>query len=53
MLSYNLEEKGYGVFHANSDADVLIVKSAIDLANTRDVVVIGEDTHILMLLCTT
>lgn len=50
MLGNELEEKGYGVVYADSDADVLIVKSAIDLAITSDVAIIGEDTDILVLL---
>ena len=50
MLGEVLEENGYSVKHAKGDADVLIVLTALELAETKDVVVIGEDTDLLVLL---
>ncbi|KAH3837909.1 hypothetical protein DPMN_111311 [Dreissena polymorpha] len=37
--------------HAEADADVQIVEIAIIAADKSDVVVIGEDTYLLVLLC--
>ena len=51
MLSRFLEANGCKTVHAPSDADVLIVKTAVECAENREVVVIGEDTDLLVLLC--
>ena len=51
MLSRFLEDKRYTTMHAESDADLLIVMTAVEYSEHRDVVVIGEDTDLLVLLC--
>ena len=50
MHSQHLEEKGVRALHADSDADVQIVKTAVECANVYNTVVIGEDTDLLILL---
>ena len=50
MLSSKLEKAGSTIIHAKSDADTLIVKSAIDSAQACPTVVIGDDTDLLVLL---
>ena len=37
--------------YAEADADLDIVKTAISFAESQEVVVMGEDTDILILLC--
>ena len=51
MLSQRLDTKGCRTVHATSDADVLIVKTAVECARVSDTVVVGEDTDLLILLC--
>ena len=51
MLSRFLEDKRYTTMHAESDADLLIVMTAVEYSEHKDVVVIGEDTDLLVLLC--
>ena len=51
LLSTKLCENGFTTINAKEDADVLIVQTALELANTCDVVLIGEDTDLLVLLC--
>ena len=51
MLSRCLEENGCNTIHAEADADVLIVQTAVKCAENRDVALIGEDTDLLVLLC--
>ena len=52
MLSANLEHGGVAVIHAaeEGDADVVIVRKAIELGEHEDIVVIAYDTDILVLL---
>lgn len=50
LLGEKLSESGCDVLHAPGDADVLIVETAVGLARTRDVVLVGEDTDLLVLL---
>ena len=52
MLSDNLEHGGVVVIHAaeEGDADVIIVRKAIELGEHEDIVVIAYDTDILVLL---
>ena len=38
------------MFHADDDADVLIVKTAIEVSQTANTAVIGDDTDLLGLL---
>ena len=51
LLSTKLCENGCTTINAKEDADVLIVQTALELVNTCDVVLIGEDTDLLVLLC--
>ena len=51
MLGDHLSKQNINVIYADGDVDCLIVKTAIELANTDKVVVIGEDTDLLVLLC--
>ena len=39
------------VHHAHADADLLIVRTALECAQSRRTVVIGDDTDLLILLC--
>ena len=39
------------VHHAHADADLLIVRSALECAQSRSTVVFGDDTDLLILLC--
>ena len=51
LLCKRLENEGYFAVQSCGDADVLIVKQAIDYAGVgRDVVVMAEDTDILVLM---
>ena len=49
-LSDNLERAGCRVDHANDDADVLIVLTAVASARYKETVLIGDDTDLLVLL---
>lgn len=51
LLSDDLQRQHNNVLHARADADVLIVETAIACANTKDTVVVGDDTDLLVLLC--
>ena len=51
LLSTKLCENGCTTINAKEDADVLIVQTALELANTCDVVLIEEDADLLVLLC--
>lgn len=50
ILSSYLEEAGCLTAHARSDADVLIIQTAIQSSKTVNTVVVGEDTDLLILL---
>ena len=51
LLCQYLEEEGYGAVQSKGDADVLIVKQALDYAEAgRNVTVMAEDTDILIIL---
>jgi len=47
LLSDDLQRQHNDVLHA----DVLIVETAIACANTKDTVLVGDDTDLLVLLC--
>ena len=49
-LSDKLERAGCITDHAKHDADVLIVQTAIASARTKDTVLVGDDTDLLVLL---
>ncbi|CAH3022720.1 unnamed protein product, partial [Porites evermanni] len=51
MLSSKLQEHGVKTLHAESDADLLIVQTAVDSAANSATTVVGEDTDLLVLLC--
>jgi len=51
LLSDNLQRQHNDVLHAKADADVLIVETTIACANTKDTVLVGDDTDLLVLLC--
>ncbi len=49
-MSQNLRSTGCTTIHAESDADVLIVQTAVECATRINTVVIGDDTDLLVLL---
>ena len=51
MLSRFLQEDNCPTFHDEGDADVLIVKTAVESARERNTVLVGDDTDLLVLLC--
>lgn len=54
LMGMKLEEEGFRVVHSDGDADLLIVQTAVQAERTQDtvvVVVVGEDTGLLVLLC--
>ena len=51
LLDDKLKEAICTVLHAESDADVLIVQTAVQCATKCVTTIIGEDTDILVLLC--
>lgn len=50
QLAKRLNEKGVMALHAESDADLKIVMTALECAVTASTIVIGEDTDLLILL---
>ena len=51
MLSRFPQEDNCPTYHAEGDADVLIVKTAVESARERNTVLVGDDTDLLVLLC--
>ena len=51
MLSTVLQNVGCITHHANGDADLLIVKTAVESARMSTTVLVGDDTDLLVLLC--
>ena len=51
MLSHFLQEDNCPTYHAEGDADVLIVKTAVESARERNTVLVGDDTDLLVMLC--
>jgi predicted nuclease of predicted toxin-antitoxin system len=49
LLAEEIERNVFDVFHAQGDADVLIVDTALELAMTNNVVIVGEDTDLLVI----
>jgi len=49
MGSY-FRENGHSIIHAEGDADTLIVKEALKMAQVQEVTVVSDDTDILILL---
>ena len=50
QLKRKLLEQGYDVHSAGEDADLLIVLTAVELAENLSTVLIGDDTDLLVLL---
>ena len=50
LLSEKLRQAGCNTVHATGDADLLIVKTAVECAENSSTTVIGEDTDLLVLL---
>ena len=50
LLGEKLTNQGCKVFHDKGDADLLIVKKAIQSAASMDTVLVGDDTDLLVLL---
>ncbi|KAK3728718.1 hypothetical protein QZH41_009783 [Actinostola sp. cb2023] len=46
-----LQEVGCHTIQAEGDADVLIVKTAVESATERPTVLVGDDTDLIVLLC--
>ena len=51
MLCKAIQSVGCITHHANGDADLLIVKAAVESARTSTTVLFGDDTDLLVLLC--
>ena len=51
MLSRFLQEDNCSTYHAEGDAAILIVKTAVESARERNTVLVGDDTDLLVLLC--
>ena len=51
MLQRHLSESSCRTLQVEGDADVLIVKTAVDSAMTHPTVLAGSDTYLLVLLC--
>ena len=50
ILGQKSEDAGCTVQHAVDDADVLIVKKAVELSETTDTILVCEDKDLLLLL---
>ena len=51
LLSDRLRMAGIETLHAQADADLLIVQTAIESARILETVLVGEDTDLLVLSC--
>jgi hypothetical protein len=51
LLSERLESAGYNTVHATGDADLKIVLTAVNFAQTFPTDLVGDDTDLLVLLC--
>ena len=51
MLAEKFSSSGFFVDHAHGNVDMLIVKTALECAQSSNTVVIGDDTDLLVLLC--
>ena len=50
MLGAELQKYNCKVYHDSADADYLVVKKAIDTAESMDTILVGDDTDLLVLL---
>ena len=51
MPSRFLQDDNCPTYHAKGDADVMIIKTALESARERHTVLVGNDTDLLVLLC--
>ncbi|XP_033725818.1 uncharacterized protein LOC117315643 [Pecten maximus] len=51
LLGSKLQQSGCTTVHSDEDADLLITQTAVNCAAIKDVVVVGEGTDLLVLLC--
>jgi len=51
MRSRFLQDDNCPTYHAESDADVLIVKTTVESARKRNTVLVGNDTDCIHLYC--
>ena len=51
MLSRYLQKAGCQTHHSLADADILIVQTAVESARRANLVLAGDDTDLLILLC--
>ena len=51
VLCDRLQQEGCEVLLAKADADVLLINSALKYANEQDIVLVGDDTDLRVLLC--
>ena len=51
MLEETFSTCGFSVHHKHADADLLIVKTVLECAQSSSSVVTGDDTYLLILLC--
>ena len=51
LLSKHLEHVGCETHHAKGDADVIIVQTAVQSASSRQTILVGDDTDLIVLLC--
>ena len=50
MLSQALQKTGCITHHADGDADLLTVRTAVESAQTKTTVLVGDDTDLLVLV---
>jgi len=50
MLKVKLEDNGIRTLQAESDADVVIVNTAVEMSETTAVCILGEDVDLIVLL---
>ena len=51
VLTNDLKDTGKLVFQSQSDADILIVNTTLEFASEKDVVVVADNTDIVVMLC--
>ena len=49
LLSDHIKEEGMVALHASSDADTLIVETAVEVAKTQESCIVGDDTDLLII----
>ena len=51
MFAEKFSSCGFFVRHAHADADLLVVRTALECPQSRSTIVIGDDTDLFDLLC--